>query len=151
MPVPLFSREEILAAPAGAHRHPLSVRLQDVDAAGVVFFARFFEYAHDAFMTTLAAGGMDLPRILREGRHLAPIRHAEADYLAPLRFGDRLVAGPVLARVAATEAVVAHRLEREGGAVVALVQTVHVSVDGGSFERVPFPEDWLRLFRALGA
>jgi YbgC/YbaW family acyl-CoA thioester hydrolase len=151
MAIPLFSREEILAAPGGRNRHPLAVRLQDVDAAGVVFFARFFEYAHDAFMAALAAGGLDLPRILREGRHLAPIRHAEADYLAPLRFGDAVVAGPVLARVEPTEAVVAHRIERAGGAVVALVQTVHVSVDGRSFERVPFPEEWLRLFRAMGA
>lgn len=151
MPVPLFSREEILAAPGGHCRHRLAVRLQDVDAAGVVFFARFFEYAHDAFMATLAAGGMDLPRVLREGSHLAPIRHAEADYLAPLRFGDPLVAGPVLARLAPTEAVVAHRIERAGGTAVALLQTVHVSVDGRSFERVPFPGDWLQLFRALGA
>jgi len=151
MAVPLFRREEILAAPGGPYRHALAVRLQDVDAAGVVFFARFFEYAHDAFMATLAAGGLDLPRILREGRHLAPIRHAEADYLAPLRFGDAVVAGPVLARVEPTEAVVAHRIERAGGAVVALVQTVHVSVDGRSFERVPFPDEWLRVFRALSA
>lgn len=151
MAVPLFSRDEILAAPAGPHRSHRAVRLQDVDAAGVVFFARFLEFAHDAFLAALAAGGLDLPRILREGRHLAPIRHVEADYFAPLRFGDEVVVGPVLARVEPTEAVVAHRIEREAGAVVALVQTVHVSVDGKNFERTPFPADWWRIFRALGA
>jgi acyl-CoA thioesterase FadM len=45
---------------------------------------------------------------------------------------------------------VAHRVERPSGEAVALVQTVHVSVEARRFERVPFPEDWQRVFRALG-
>jgi YbgC/YbaW family acyl-CoA thioester hydrolase len=70
---------------------PRTVRFQDVDAAGILFFARAFEYFHDAYMDCLAARGVDLPRAIREGAWGAPIAHAEADYKAPMRHGDPVV------------------------------------------------------------
>ncbi len=151
MPPRPFSREEILAAPLRPGCLEIGVRLQDVDAAGVVFFARILEYCHDALMATLGDAGLDLAARLREGRHLAPIRRVEADYLAPLRFGDRVSVGPVLARLEESQALVAHRVERPGGDPVAMVQTLHVSVDAVRFARSPFPEEWIAAFRRLGA
>ncbi len=66
------------------------VRFQDVDAAGIVFFARVFDLFHDTYLEWLAAAGVDVPRALRERTWGAPLVHAEADYAAPLRYGDEI-------------------------------------------------------------
>lgn len=146
MPAHRFSRDDLVSgAPFGpAHRH--EVRLQDVDAAGVVFFARHLEFAHDAMIRLLAAAGWPLPERLAAGDPMAPLRHAEADFLSPLRFGDRLTVLAVAAHLRETEIALGFRLEREEGGVASLVQLVHVFVDPATFRRVPVPtpvREWL--------
>ncbi|MDQ7007983.1 MAG: acyl-CoA thioesterase [Acidobacteriota bacterium] len=148
MPIHRYSRDELLAAPPGAWSLPLQVRLQDVDAAGVVFFVRYLEYFHDALMAFLAAKGFDLPRLLEEGRVLAPVKHAEVDYLRPLRFGQRFVVEVLTAKVEPTQVTVAYRLQTEDGEIAAVGQSVHVAVDARTFERTGLPEG---IARALGA
>ena len=147
MAIHRYSREELLAAPPGSWSLPLQVRLQDVDAAGVVFFARYLEYFHDALMTFLAEQGFDLPRLLEEGEILAPVKHAEADYLRPLRFGQRFVVEVLSAQVESTQVTVGYRLQTEDGEIAAVGQSVHVAVDARTFERTELPPG---IARALG-
>ncbi|HHN74384.1 MAG TPA: acyl-CoA thioesterase [Acidobacteria bacterium] len=135
-----FSREELLAAPPAKWSWPLRVRLQDVDAAGVVFFARYLEFFHDALMAYLDEQGFDLPRLLEEGEVLAPVKHAEADYLRPLRFGQRCAVEVLAAKVETTQVTVAYRLRLEDGTIAAVGQSVHVAVDARSFERRELPD-----------
>lgn len=147
-----FSRAELLAAPVG-FSHELLVRFQDVDAAGIVFFARILDYCHDAYVAFLAAAGCPLDASLRESRWMAPLVHAEADFIKPLRFGDRVLVHLVAARVRESSYTVGYRLERPGqlsndalasgqiaGEAAAVGQTVHVVVDPRSFARAPLPE-----------
>ncbi|HFD79745.1 MAG TPA: acyl-CoA thioesterase [Gammaproteobacteria bacterium] len=68
---------------------PFIVPLQDVDAAGVVFFAHAFRYAHETFERFMAHIGHPLPELLGAGEYLLPLVHAEAEYQKPLRHGDR--------------------------------------------------------------
>src|SRR5690606_35065652 len=76
---------------ASAFSAEVAVKFQDVDAAGIVFFARFFDYVHGAYEGFLTASGSPLPDVLREKSWAAPLRHAEADYLRPARYGDILL------------------------------------------------------------
>jgi 1,4-dihydroxy-2-naphthoyl-CoA hydrolase len=71
-------------------RRRARVELQEVDAAGVVFYAWFFFYAHRAYEAALLAHGFDLAELLRAGTHALPMVHAEADYKRPLRYGDEV-------------------------------------------------------------
>jgi 1,4-dihydroxy-2-naphthoyl-CoA hydrolase len=144
-----FSRAELLAAPAG-FSHELRVRFQDVDAAGIVFFARILDYCHDAYVAFLEAAGCPLDASLREGRWMAPLVHAEADFIRPLRFGERLIVHIVAARLRETSYTLGYRLERPtdgklapgqlAGEAVAVGQTVHVVVDPQRFTRTAPPE-----------
>lgn len=152
-----FSRAELLDAPVG-FSHELRVRFQDVDAAGIVFFARILDYCHDAYVAFLEAAGCPLDASLRESRWMAPLVHAEADFIRPLRFGDRVLVHLVAARVRESSYTVGYRLERAsapaggaaapdartpgplGGEAVAVGQTVHVVVDPRSFARAQLPE-----------
>jgi 1,4-dihydroxy-2-naphthoyl-CoA hydrolase len=148
-----FERERLRQRSAGAFARELPIRFQDVDAAGIIFYPRVLELCHDVYVEFLASAGFPLQECLR-GPWIMPIRHAEADYLRPLRFGDRvevaLVAAETGPRQPATEVTIGYRIANlSSGEPAALAQTVHTFVDRKSFERVPMPDALDRAFRAL--
>ncbi len=116
------------------------MRFQDVDAAGIVFYARVFDYFHDAYVSFLHGRGARLDEALRDGTWAAPLRHAEADYLRPLHFGDRIDVVIAGIDVAETEYTVGYRVERDGE-VVCVGRVVHVAVDPSEGGRVPVPAE----------
>lgn len=67
-----------------------NVRLQDIDAAGIVFFPKFLEYCHDAYFELMMDRGIDLPVAIAEGDYILPLVHTEADFKGPLKFGDKI-------------------------------------------------------------
>ena len=144
-----WSRAELAGASQGPC-HRFEVLFQHVDAAGIVFFGRMFEYFHDAYVATLADAGHPLPDVLAEKRWLAPLVHAEADYLSPLRFGDTVDARVVRALVKGSKLVVGYRVS-VGDRVAAVGHTVHIFCDMDTLERVDMPSDLAAYFRALGA
>lgn len=150
MPTRRYSREELLAAAVG-FSHPQTVRFQDVDAAGIAFFPRIFEYCHDAFVRWLAEAGEPLPAALFTQSWAGPLAHAEADFLRPLHFGDELRVAIVAAELIGSTLTLGYRLAlselpsprgprvRVSGEVVAVAQTVHIFVTPKTFQRMPPP------------
>jgi 1,4-dihydroxy-2-naphthoyl-CoA hydrolase len=122
------------------------VAFQEVDAAGIVFYARVFDYFHDAYVAFLRERGAPLEAALRDGSWVAPLTHAEASYRRPLRFGDEVRVSVVAIDVEETEYRVRYTIEADAG-VACEGETVHVSVDPETFRRCPVPEV---LRRALG-
>lgn len=145
-----WTKDDLLAAPAALFRHPRPVRLQDCDAAGIVFFARFFEYFHDALMAGLEAGGYSVPRLLREGKLLVPIREAQAEYLAPLCFGDRVVVEVVRTAAGESAAWIGYRIGGESGRVHAVGRTLHLCLERETLARVAWPPDLLECLTSFG-
>lgn len=139
-----FDKQELQKRTERSFQWTSPVRFQDVDAAGIVFFARFAEYVHDAYVALLDELGTGLATVLRERSWAAPIRHVEIDYFRPVRFGDRVTTALVAAHVADTEVALGWQVLRESE-VVAVAQTVHTFVDPGSFQRIPVPEAFLRF------
>ena len=136
-----FSREELLAASEPRFVDRRMVRFQDIDAAGIIFFPRVPEYFCDAYIGMLLAHGFDLPRALEDKRVNVPLVHAEADYLAPLRFGDPVLVEVALVRLQRSSFSLGYRVRRAGdGGVACLGQTSHVCVDGATFRSCPIPE-----------
>lgn len=74
-----------------AYERPLLVRFQDVDYARVVFYPKFFEYAHGVFEDFFADEVGCAYGEMLTGRNVGyPSVHAEADFSAPFRFAERL-------------------------------------------------------------
>lgn len=137
------------ARPLGLHVEPGVVRFQDVDAAGILFFARVFDYFHDAYVALLRSRGVPLESALADRAWAAPLRHAEADYRRPLRFGDRYAVVVAESELADTEFTLRYRVE-SGGEVACEGLTHHVSVDASTFRRAPLPDSLRRALRASG-
>ena len=115
------------------------MRFQDVDAAGLVFYARFFDYFHDAYVSFLRERGAPLEAALQDGSWVAPLRGAEAEYLRPLRFGDAIEVSIAEVRLEETEYTIGYRVVT-GGEAACVGRTRHVSVDPETFRRCRVPE-----------
>lgn len=138
-----FEKRVVGERKASAFIAEVAVRFQDVDAAGIVFFARFFDYVHVAYEGFLADAGVPLPTVLREGKWAAPLRHAEADYLRPAQFGDVLRIELVLAHLEESEMSLGWRITLKGHEEkpCAIVQTVHTFVHPDDFRRIIVPAE----------
>lgn len=69
-------------------RKRLRVRFNEIDAAGIVFFPRFFDYFHMVFEDFFEpATGTPYHVWIRDRRIGFPAVHIETDFRAPLRYG----------------------------------------------------------------
>ncbi len=136
-------------AAAPIHRHRRRVAFQEADAAGVVFFARFLDYFHDAYVDFLRARGLALEAAFEDGTWMAPVRRAEADYRRPLRFGDEIDVSIVRIEVGNTEFTLHYRVDTAAGLACEGV-TRHVSVDHRTFRRVEIPTVLRRALESRG-
>ena len=103
--------------------HSFPVRFADVDHAGIVYYPRFFHYFHAAFEELWRArlGARAYVDLLDRDRVGFPAVHAEADYRAPLRFGDT--------------AEVALRVTKLGGSSITFGYQVRRAAEPASGER----------------
>jgi 1,4-dihydroxy-2-naphthoyl-CoA hydrolase len=67
-----------------------TVRFQDTDAAGVVYFANVLAMCHEAYEASLAASGINLKAFFSNRDRAIPIIHATVDFYRPMFVGDRL-------------------------------------------------------------
>src|SRR5438270_8216352 len=109
--------------------HQRRVRFQDVDAAGIVFFAHVLTFCHEAYEELLRTEGLPIEGLVKAGGIGYPLRHAEVDFLAPLRIG-------MLVRVRVSVGKLSERSYRldfalvdEAGTQLATAFTAHVAVD----------------------
>lgn len=65
-----------------------TIRFQDTDAAGVVYFANVLSICHEAYEASLAATGTDLKAFFTQGLIAVPIVHAHIDFMQPLFCGE---------------------------------------------------------------
>lgn len=124
------------------------VGFPEVDAAGIAFFASIQGWFHEAMVRFLHEAGQPLWTQLRSGTGMAPLVHAEADYLAPLRFGDAYVAGLVDAELSERRFTLAYRVDGPDGPA-ATGATVHVWVDPATFRPAALPDPLRAAFATL--
>jgi 4-hydroxybenzoyl-CoA thioesterase len=118
------------------------IRFDEVDPAGIVFFARFMNYAHEAmenFFYDLDGGYAGLIQQRRIG---FPTVRLEADFNIPLRYGDMLRVETSCSRLGNTSATLVHEMKSAAnGEVCAVVRHVVVTVILGVLKPCPMPDD----------
>jgi len=125
------------------------IRFDEVDLAGVVFFARYANFAHEATENFFAGLEGGYPALIQKRRIGLPIVHLEADFRAPLRYGDTLRVETACTRLGTTSATLTH--EVKNGITLALgavIQQVTVTVALDSFRTCPMPSDVRAAFEA---
>ena len=145
-----FDKQALLSVSRPGFARSRAIRFQEVDAAGIIFYPVVLEYCHDVYVEFLAVHATPLAEVLRERSWAAPIRHAEADYLMPLRFGDHVDVCLALAHLERSEVTLGYRvLFHQSAKVAAVAQTVHTFVALPQFKRTDIPDQLARAFQTL--
>ena len=115
------------------------VRYSDSDAQGIVFNANYLAYFDDAIADYFEAAGYP-GHELHETGHEVLVAHAEVDFVAPARIGDKLAVGVRVNRIGTTSVRFALEVWNEtSGAAVVRGHEIYVLVDAQTFEKKPVP------------
>ena len=128
-----------------------TVRFQDTDAAGVVYFTNVLAMCHEAYEASLAASGIDLKGFFSKADRAVPIVHASVDFYRPMFPGDRLIIQLMPRQVTGDEFEIAYQVfsGEVAGKSAAKALTKHVCIDAVSRTRKQLSEElmqWLRQF-----
>lgn len=124
------------------------VRFEEVDAAAIVFFGRFMSYGHEAMEALFGTlpGGYHGVVV---GRRIGfPAVHVEADYMAPLRFGDTVRISLDVTKIGTTSCTFRYRMQRQDGVAVATLHHTCVCCALEGPTKIPFPADVRALLEA---
>jgi 1,4-dihydroxy-2-naphthoyl-CoA hydrolase len=124
-----------------AFTYTRTIHLADTDAAGVVYFARTLSLCHEAYEEALAAAGVNLGALLGPEDVIVPISKSEAEYLRPLRSGDKVRISVTPEPLSENSFAVQYQVVRLGAVekLAARVRTEHVSTSIAKRERVALP------------
>ncbi|KPQ39549.1 MAG: acyl-CoA thioesterase [Phormidium sp.] len=119
-----------------------TIRLEDTDAAGVVYFARLLSICHYAYEAAIAEAGIDLAQILAEAKLAIPIVEAQIRFFAPLCLGDQITIEVVPSIMDANQFQVDYTIYTLAGKLagdrpVSQASTHHVCINPKTRQRQP--------------
>lgn len=118
------------------------ITMHDADAAGVLFFGRYFALAHDAYEAFLESKGYGVGRLMKEEPFLIPVVHAEASYKRPLWAGDLATIELTVASVRSRSFLITYTIKTPAGETACLVKTSHATVDKAISRAIPLPDEF---------
>lgn len=125
-----------------------TVRFQDTDAAGVVYFANVLGMCHEACEDSLAASGINLKSFFTNPTVTIPIVHASVDFFRPMYCGDKLLIQLATRQISSNEFEMTYQISIvEVDKIVAKAVTRHVCIDPTIRTRKELPVEvaaWLR-------
>ena len=124
------------------------VRFQDVDAGGVLFFGRIYDYCHQAYEEFIGAQGVDRAHYFGRAEYLVPIVHSEADYRVPFRHGERMLIRLDVTRVGRASFTLRYHALGPTGDTRVEVTTVHAFVNKAAMKPIAIPDDLRAVLRA---
>jgi 4-hydroxybenzoyl-CoA thioesterase len=123
-----------------AFRFTRAVRFEDVDAARIVFFARYFNYCHEAMEAFFAALPDGYPHLILKRGVGFPVVHLESDFSSPLRYGDVFDVDVSVKRIGGKSCTFCYAFTN-AGAPVAMVTQVVVATDLATIASINLPDD----------
>jgi len=110
------------------YKQQFYVGMDMVDAQGVVYFARYWDWYEHCFEGLLQeASGKTWGEIVASGMGI-PYVHCEIDYKVPVRLSDVVEVDLVLARIGARSLHFRGRFHNAEGTLVATAATIHTPV-----------------------
>lgn len=130
--------------------HPRTVRFQDTDAAGVVYFANVLSMCHEAYEASLAESGIDLQSFFNNPTVAIPIVHARVDFLNPMFCGDQLLIHSAPQYLSEYKFEISYQVVMASSPeqLLAKAMTLHVCIDSITRTKTSLPDaiiHWIGL------
>jgi 1,4-dihydroxy-2-naphthoyl-CoA hydrolase len=116
------------------------IRIHDVDAAGIVFFARYLYLSHDVYEAFLEDIGHSIPKAIAEGEYIIPIKSCEAEYYRPMLHGETITAELFLTELRGSSFTIETRLIGPDKVLRATITTRHVCVGTAAMKPIALPD-----------
>jgi 4-hydroxybenzoyl-CoA thioesterase len=121
-------------------RHETVIRFAHVDAAGIVFYPRYFELLNAAVEDWFAAMGRDFATLHLDQRIGTPTVALECQFIAPGRLGDPLSIDIAVERVGTSSCRFAFAMHSDGTARLNGIATL-VCINLGTGKSRAWPSD----------
>ncbi|NJM64338.1 MAG: 1,4-dihydroxy-2-naphthoyl-CoA hydrolase [Acaryochloris sp. RU_4_1] len=126
-----------------------TIRLQDTDAAGVIYFTSALNICHEAFEDSLIASGIDIRTFFSNPDTAMPIVHTNIDFLKPCFCGDQLVLHLSTHQLAEDEFEVRYNITavNKSERLIGQATLRHICINPINRQRHPLPEElvtWLQ-------
>jgi acyl-CoA thioesterase FadM len=128
------------------HEEKITIRFADADPAGVVFYPRAIALAHSVVEDLIRHSPLGWEAWFASPTHAAPLRHAEADFLRPMKPGENFTARAAVEATGTTSVTFLVEFLDLAGRTAARVRTVHVLIDKKSGAPVPLTGEILSAF-----
>jgi 1,4-dihydroxy-2-naphthoyl-CoA hydrolase len=123
------------------------VRIHDMDMAGLLYFPRQFRFVHDALEDFMTQEELPFEQLFYHEDFMFVIVHCEADYLAPMKLGDRLEIQLHCKEIGTTSFTLLYHIYRENGEKVGQAKTVHVAINKKEHKKIPIPDPLLNILK----
>ena len=124
-----------------------TIRFQDTDAAGVVYFASVLSICHEAYEESLAASGVNIQAFFSRSPVAIPIVHASADFFRPMLCGDKILIDLTPKYMGDDYFEVTYKMVDAGDREIATVLTEHVCIDPETKKRQQLPNEIVQWFQ----
>jgi acyl-CoA thioester hydrolase len=152
MPLPALSDAAMTAPPAsalpagGVHRLALRVYFEDVDAAGIVYHARYLHFMERGRTEYLRALGIDHAAAVRAGLGAYAVTDMTIRWQRPARLDDLLWVETRLLAAKPASCRIAQTIGRDGAALASAELTAALLDPAGRPRRQP--AEWMALYAA---
>ncbi|MEQ9235936.1 acyl-CoA thioesterase [Coleofasciculus sp. E2-BRE-01] len=125
-----------------------TVRFQDTDAAGVVYFANVLVMCHEAYEDSLAKAGINLKTFFSHAAVAVPIIHSSVDFFQPMFCGDKLLIDGIPQRLSDSKFEIKYQVIDAASPQRHLADalTRHVCIDTNTRTKIILPDgmiNWL--------
>jgi len=120
-------------------RYEFTTRIHDIDAAGVMFFARSLYHAHDAYEAFLNHHGLSIASMLKSD-FILPISHTEADFKTPVLLNEVITIEIVLHEIKEDGFSLNYQFINHADKICSTALTSHVCLDSNTHKRRNLPE-----------
>jgi 4-hydroxybenzoyl-CoA thioesterase len=133
-----------------SNQRTIAVEWGDCDAAGIVFFPRYFEWFDACTAALFQRAGFEKRALLATyGIIGIPVVEARATFRRPSSFGDTVIVDSTIARWGRSSFDVQHRLHRDGELAVEGFETRVWAVrteDGATIRSQAIPQEVIARF-----
>ena len=128
-----------------------TIRFQDTDAAGVVYFANALAMCHEAYEASIAASGINLKLFFSNQEAAIPIVRASVDFFRPMFCGDCINIYLVSKQLTPEKFEIAYQIVMAASEqLVAKAISTHVCIDPISRTRKEIPTEMMQWLHQWG-
>lgn len=115
-------------------------RFRDADPVGILFFARAYEIAHDAYEDFVRSIGFTYREWFENETWGVPIRKSECEHLRPIRPGDIVMTSVKIETLGDSSFTAIYEISASGQ-VASIVKLTHVFMDLKTKKKMQMPSD----------